>query len=157
MIGGGGPSRGHGFTTVQERGSLKPKYRTLLIVIASFCAGISVAWGMGYFLVRPGFEFIATAPYQQAASTGKLYVKMLRSLCGGQTELTISSLELLVDGQAILISNYEKAIRAELRDPYVYSAARIMPAYRLEYPTTQTDAKTRELINQGLALGDEQH
>lgn len=107
--------------------------------------------------MRPGLEFIATASYRQAASTGKLYVKLLRSLRTGQTDPTISTLEAMVDGEAITLSTYEEVTRPELRDPYVYSAAQTMRAYRLEYPTTQMDVKTRAAIQRGLALSDAEH
>jgi hypothetical protein len=128
--------------------------KLLLAAFLSFVAGSVLTTAASYVHMRSTFDFWAAVPYESAASTGRLYAKMLHQLRDGQTDRATRTLEALLDTELITLSRYEEAIPESRRDRGVYQAARDMRMYRSQYPTTQPDAPTRASIERGLALGD---
>jgi hypothetical protein len=127
--------------------------KLLLAAILSFVAGSVLTTAASYLYMRPTFDFWTAVPYDSAASTGRLYAKILQRLRNGQMDPAIETLEALLDTELITLSLYEEAIPEKRRDRRVYEAAREMRVYRSRYPTTQPDAGTRASIERGLALG----
>jgi hypothetical protein len=94
------------------------------------------------------------APFNRAASMGRLYVQVLTDLRQGQSQKSIDTLEMLLDSETMSLSYYEASVPKDMPDPSVYQAAAKIRQYRAQYPSVMwSDAELQKTLQRGLDLG----
>lgn len=127
--------------------------RLWIIGIGAFLSGGMVTAVTVYFLSQPIVAFFASSPYLGAASSGKLYVSVLRRLHGGDVNGAVEALEHMLDMQLITLSDYESAIAQEERDELVYGAIEVFREYRSTHPRPASgDSEVRQSIERALSM-----
>jgi len=90
--------------------------------------------------------------YGNAASSGRLYTSLLKSLRGGNTDKAIAVLDSMLDSELATLSTYEDVTPKDQRDRQIYDAVAVMRAYRTQTPSAAIDGTSKTLIDRGLAL-----
>ena len=100
----------------------------------AFVARATVATTAMYLLYRQAFQMFAWAPFTRAASTGKLYVRVLSDIREGRVEKATERLEMVLDSDIMTLGSYEDAMPPGARDRNIYVAAALLRQYRQGVP-----------------------
>ena len=110
----------------------------------------TVVW---YYASLPVVRMFASAPFISAASTGKLYVRVLNDLREGRIDNATQRLEQMLDGDILVLANYEDALPPQARDRNIYAAVAVMRQYRQQVPTVMQNPQVLQELKRSLALG----
>jgi hypothetical protein len=126
------------------------RHRIILFCVLSFLGGALLTAGLGYLELLPAMQLFGAAPLLNASSNAELDVIMLKKLRSGDSAGTIKMLDPLLDSHIITLGSYLDSSDPDLRAAAA-KALNEIGDYRREFPTTQPDRATRELIEGNLA------
>ena len=108
--------------------------KVIIAAVSSFIAGALLVGAVAYVGFSRFIQHESVSGYHASAVEAQFAVRTLSNLRSGDTDKVISDLDLILNSNTLQLAEYESAVPAAQRQPYVYRTLAEVRGYRARFP-----------------------